>query len=248
MTPKRFINSPAEFTAMPACLHSLLPATSRAGRPPRELAQELPSLILDVAETLFIEHGYAATSMQMIATRARATKRTLYVKVGDKRALFGAVIRRVLAGGQEISRGHDPAAPAAVTLKKVARSMLAVALNPVFIGLRRVVIAEAMRFPELAALMDERTAEGMRPRLALLLSAMAVARGEAPRDESLHAGFLFDMIVAEPLRRATYCLSPLPHEEADRRITAAIELFLKARPLPDLVPAATVQGVPDAGS
>jgi TetR/AcrR family transcriptional regulator, mexJK operon transcriptional repressor len=214
--------------------HQATPGPPRSGRPPRERAQELPALILDVAEALFIEHGYAATSMQMIATRARATKRTLYVKVGDKRALFDAVIRRALAGGQELSRGHDPAAPAEVTLEKVARLMLAVALNPVFIGLRRVVIAEARRFPELAALMEERTAQGMRPRLALLLSAMAVARGEAPADESLDASFFFDMVVAEPLRRATYCLAPLSPEEAGRRVRTAIRFFLKARPLPDL--------------
>lgn len=219
---------------MTACLTRLLSAVPRSGRPTRALAGELPALILDVAEALFIEHGYAATSMQMIATRARATKRTLYVKVGDKRALFEAVIRRALAGGEEIARGHDPAAPAAQTLGKVARLMLAVALNPVFIGLRRVVIAEAMRFPELAALMDERTAQGMRPRLALLLSAMAVARGEAPADESLNASFLFDMIVAEPLRRATYGLPALSADEVERRSEAAIALFLKARPIPDL--------------
>lgn len=247
MTPKRIINLPAEDTAMPACLRNLLSSAPRSGRPPRELADELPTLILDVAEALFIEHGYAATSMQMIATRAGATKRTLYVKVGDKRALFEAVIRRVLAGGQEIGRGHDPSAPAAGALEKVARLMLAVALNPVFIGLRRVVIAEAMRFPELAALMEERTAEGMRPRLALLLSAMAVARGEEPRDESLNASFLFDMIIAEPLRRATYGLSALPPAEMDQRIAAAIALFLKARPLPDLLPATGNQRAPEGG-
>ncbi|WP_445679733.1 TetR/AcrR family transcriptional regulator [Radicibacter daui] len=232
---------------MAACLRNLISAVPRSGRPPRDVADELPALILDVAEALFIEHGYAATSMQMIATRAGATKRTLYVKVGDKRALFEAVIRRVLAGGQEISRGHDPAAPAAETLEKVARLMLAVALNPVFIGLRRVVIAEAMRFPELAALMEERTAQGMRPRLALLLSAMAVARGEAPRDEGLNASFLFDMIIAEPLRRATYCLPALSPADMDQRIAAAIALFLKARPLPDLRPAFAHQGAPEDG-
>lgn len=51
--------------------------------------------LVDVAEELFTEHGYAATSLDTIVAGARVTKGALYHHFSGKQALFEAVLERV---------------------------------------------------------------------------------------------------------------------------------------------------------
>ncbi|MCK5546643.1 MAG: TetR family transcriptional regulator [Rhodospirillaceae bacterium] len=51
--------------------------------------------ILDVATTAFAEKGYEGARMDEIAKDAGVNKATLYYRIGDKDALFGAVLRRI---------------------------------------------------------------------------------------------------------------------------------------------------------
>lgn len=51
-------------------------------------------LILDTAEEVFAEHGYEATRMQDVATRAGVSTRTMYATFGGKGDLFAAVHER----------------------------------------------------------------------------------------------------------------------------------------------------------
>ena len=53
--------------------------------------------LVDVAEELFTEHGYAATSLDAIVSGARVTKGALYHHFSGKQALFEAVFERVEA-------------------------------------------------------------------------------------------------------------------------------------------------------
>lgn len=51
--------------------------------------------LVDVAEALFTEHGYSATSLDAIVAGAEVTKGALYHHFSGKRALFEAVFDRV---------------------------------------------------------------------------------------------------------------------------------------------------------
>ncbi len=51
--------------------------------------------LVDVAEELFTENGYAATSLDAIVAGARVTKGALYHHFSGKQALFEAVFERV---------------------------------------------------------------------------------------------------------------------------------------------------------
>ncbi len=46
-----------------------------------------------VAEQVFAEHGYVETTMQMIASKAGASKETLYRHFQSKEDLFGEIVR-----------------------------------------------------------------------------------------------------------------------------------------------------------
>src|SRR3989337_4398252 len=51
--------------------------------------------LVDVAEDLFTDHGYANASLDMIVAGARVTKGALYHPFSGKQALFEAVFERI---------------------------------------------------------------------------------------------------------------------------------------------------------
>jgi AcrR family transcriptional regulator len=122
----------------------------RVGRPPKEQAEALGDHVVAVADALFIEKGYGATSMATVSARARVGKQTLYRRFPDKAALFREVIRRrvdaMIMTPADGATGRDPLAE----LKKMGRAALDTVLDPEFVRLYRIIIAEALPFPELA--------------------------------------------------------------------------------------------------
>jgi AcrR family transcriptional regulator len=65
----------------------------------RNSAQQTRLAILGAAKRLFIERGYAATSMQAIAQAAGVALDTVYASVGKKPAVFRLLIELALSGG-----------------------------------------------------------------------------------------------------------------------------------------------------
>lgn len=64
---------------------------TRAGRPPDERKYQA---ILDSARKHFADNGYAATSIERIASGAAVSKVTIYNRFGDKAGLLEALVRR----------------------------------------------------------------------------------------------------------------------------------------------------------
>ncbi len=96
--------------------------------------------LVEVAETLFTENGYAATSLDAIVAGAQVTKGALYHHFSGKQALFEAVFERVETDAsktiQKALREHsDPWEKALAGL----RAFLAVVREPRY---RRIVIQE----------------------------------------------------------------------------------------------------------
>lgn len=86
-----------------------VPGTSRRA----QYSASTRRALVDVAEELFTEHGYAAASLDAIVAGADVTKGALYHHYSGKQALFEAVFERVeTAGARQIQaalEGHqDP--------------------------------------------------------------------------------------------------------------------------------------------
>jgi AcrR family transcriptional regulator len=85
-----------------------LPGTSRRA----QYSASTRRALVDAAEGLFTEHGYAATSLDAIVAEARVTKGALYHHYSGKQALFEAVFERVESAGaasiQASLQGQDP--------------------------------------------------------------------------------------------------------------------------------------------
>src|SRR5580658_2141167 len=59
-----------------------------------EYAEATYEALLDSAASCFAEHGFAATSLDQVAKRARVTKGAIYHHFASKRDLFMAVLER----------------------------------------------------------------------------------------------------------------------------------------------------------
>lgn len=57
--------------------------------------------VVEAAEALFLERGYLATTMGDIAAEAGVAVQTLYLALGSKVAILGAVLDRAVAGDDE---------------------------------------------------------------------------------------------------------------------------------------------------
>lgn len=107
--------------------------------------------VLAAAMGLFVELGYASTSMEEVARRAGVAKQTVYNHFGSKKALFEAIVEQIcdeLMTVVNLDASQD-AAPADV-LDDFARRFVELMVEPVSIGLFRLLAAEAHHFPELS--------------------------------------------------------------------------------------------------
>ena len=116
--------------------------------------------ILDAATTVFLRNGYLATTVDEIATRAEVSKPTIYKHFTDKRRLFVEIVVSVV---DEVSDAvHGAVSNLADTdnveldLRELARRQLAMVMQPRIMQLRRLVIGEATRFPDLGRTFHER--------------------------------------------------------------------------------------------
>ena len=153
--------------------------------------------IAAVAESVFLERGYAETTMQLIAERAGASKETLYRHFGCKEALFSEVVRRrsaMMMGGDD----GELSGPPKKALLDLALSMLNFLGGPDSICLYRVVVAEAPREPELGRIFYEQGPGRVISRLSDYL-ARSTRRGELRAlDPDLAARLFLGAVV-------TYC-------------------------------------------
>jgi AcrR family transcriptional regulator len=109
--------------------------------------------ILQGAMQVFLQRGYAGTSMDRVATIANVSKQTIYSHFQDKEGLFTALIERVTIDrlqadvGMEIWEGEPE-----MTLRRLAIAYLKKMGDEEYLALLRVVIGESVKFPELTRL------------------------------------------------------------------------------------------------
>jgi AcrR family transcriptional regulator len=200
----------------------------RGGRPSREAAALLRERILDAATALFLAEGYGATSIERVAQRAQISKRTFYHRFPDKAALFEAVVHRIIEGLRPPAGAplYDEGGLEEV-LRRVARLVLRAALTPIALALNRLMVAEAQRFPELAAIAAR---EGSRAeavgRIAALLEREARAGRLALDRPQFAAAQFLEIVMALPQRRGFGLGQKLTEAELEVWAEDCVNLFL----------------------
>jgi TetR/AcrR family transcriptional regulator, mexJK operon transcriptional repressor len=203
-------------------------APRRGGRPSREAAALLQEKILDVATLLFLAEGFGETTIERVAERARISKRTFYHRFPDKAALFGAVVHRIVdrLRPPDVS-GLFAGGTLEAILKRLARVILLAALDPQALSLHRVIVAEAGRFPALAAAVADRSAsQEAVTRIGDLLRREAGGARVTPEGARFAAAQFLQMIVSLPQRRALGMGVPMSAPELDAWADQTTDLFL----------------------
>ncbi len=204
------------------------PNKRRSGRPSREAAGQLREHILVAATELLLTHGYGATSIEAIARRARVSKRTFYQRFSNKPALMSAVVVRLIESLRPPA--HVPLVEGddlEQILVHLGSLILHAALTPKVLQLHRLIVAESVRFPDLAAAVAR---AGGRQEAVTLISELLprhLPRPARPPVDTVFAAQQFlQMIVSLPQLRALGLGAPMAPAELQAWVRATVALFL----------------------
>ena len=192
--------------------------------------------IIQAATEVFLRHGYLGATTDEVAACASVSKQTLYKHFPDKQQLFAAVILDTTAqvvGGLSAAAADtlDDAQDARKALRALADSLLGGLLRPEFLRLRRLVVAEADRFPEVGKAWFDRGFDR-----ALLVLGEALRR-LADRgllhdlsDPTLAAYQLAGLVMYRPMNQVMFSGTdaPPPAGELGHIADSAVDVFLAA--------------------
>jgi AcrR family transcriptional regulator len=209
---------------------------------PTPEAGSKPALILEAASRLFLEHGYGAVSMDMVARTANVSKATLYAHFRSKDELFAVMVAgeccclHLGLNAPEMDRMDT-----ADALREIGRRFVGLILSPKALAGYRVVMAESARFPELARAFYE---AGPAPALELVSNVLAgwdrCGRLSIP-DPGLAAEQFLGMLRTHFYLRLLLNLdAPPPQAEQNRLVDAAVGLMMRGYASPQA-------GAPETG-
>jgi TetR/AcrR family transcriptional regulator, mexJK operon transcriptional repressor len=192
------------------------------------------SAILDAATAVFLRQGYLGTSMDEVAALAGVSKQTVYKHFADKRRLFTEIVAATVDAAsdpvQAELRDLRDSGDVAADLRDLARRQLTAVMQPRVLQLRRLVIGEAARFPDLGRAFYERGPQRSVAALAGALAGLA-ERGMLRLDDPHVAAQHFNwLIMSAPVNRAMLLGEdgPPPPAELDALVDAGVRAFLAA--------------------
>jgi len=199
------------------------------GRLTARATEELPARLLDAAQTVFTELGYARATMEAIARSAGTTRKTLYARHANKAEVLSALVDRWLSGALSPSWGTAdasavPSNPRAHLLR-LGRELAGLAADAQVAGLNRLIFSEAYRVPELAEVFTrlyERAVDHVGEHLAALQRAGALPRLQ---DSRLDAALFIEMVSSLPRLHAMLG-RPWSRRQTDASMERAVDVFL----------------------
>ncbi len=195
--------------------------------------------VLDAAMMLFVEQGYAFASMEEVARRAGVAKQTVYNHFGSKKALFEAIVEQIcdeLMATVNLDPSHE--APPAVVLEDFACRFVRLMVEPVSIGLFRLLAAEAHRFPELSEAVFRSGPDRVLANLARYLQAQHQAGRLEVSDPALSAEMLMGSLRGNLELKALFSgadkLTAIngDADRLDRYARHCVQMFLTAHAMP----------------
>ena len=190
--------------------------------------------IIQAATEVFVRHGYLGATMDEVAARASVSKQTVYKQFGDKQHLFAEIVLDTTVGvvgrlsGAVASTLQD-AQDVRKALRDLADGFLRGLLRPDVLRLRRLVIAEADRFPEVGAAWFDRGFE--RALVILGESLQRLADRGLLRDlgDPTQAAYQFaGLVMYQPMNQVMFAgTGALPPDDKLGRIAdSAVDVFL----------------------
>jgi TetR/AcrR family transcriptional regulator, mexJK operon transcriptional repressor len=192
--------------------------------------------ILEAATEVFLQHGYLGTSMDAVAARAAVSKQTVYKQFTNKDSLFtevvlGTTVQVVDDLAAAVAASLEDTDDVEASLRELARGFLSGLLRPEVLRLRRLIIAEADRFPEIGRVWFDRGFLGSLASLGQSLQRLADRGLLRELDDPVLAAHQFaGLVMYVPLNQAMFCGPEALPSRADlqRAGDAAVRVFLAA--------------------
>lgn len=190
--------------------------------------------ILDAATEIFLKNGYLGTNMDEIAAVSNVSKQTVYKHFASKEALFVEIVSSMTTQTGDQVHNEAPtlkgASHLADYLTDYALRQLMIVLTPRVMQLRRLVIGEVSRFPDLAKVLYERGPQRAMGILADIFERLA-KDGLLVVDDPMTAASHFNwLIMSQPLNQAMLLgdAGIPPNAELRKHAEEGVRVFLAA--------------------
>jgi TetR/AcrR family transcriptional repressor of mexJK operon len=187
--------------------------------------------LLLAATELFLEKGYDSTSMDDVAAKAAVSKPTVYKYFSDKERLFAEIVRATTSEIDNLMRlvTETMAGQTRVesSLLVLARRFITALMQPRILRLRRLVMANADRFPDVGRSWYEEGFARVLATLATTFQSLADRKLLHVDDPLLAANHFVGLLLWIPINRAMYTGDYRSDpDELEATAVAAVRAFL----------------------
>lgn len=191
--------------------------------------------VLEAAEQAFLAAHYDSVTMDDLAMSSGVSKQTVYAYFGTKEKLFIELVTSMtrLAGDGVHHVAMDPAESSdgiAASLESILSRQLATVLQPRMLQLRRLVIGEVPRFPELARAVFEHGPQRAVVALAQMLADLDARGLLSVPDPAVAASQLNWLVMGAPVNDVMFLGGDaIMSAQAQRdHVEAAVAAFLSS--------------------
>ena len=199
-------------------------------KPPQE-ASAREEEILRAAFDVFTEKGFHGATMLDVASRARASKATLYARYPSKEALFEALMAWATRQGTDAldAIAADETLDPLTALHRLAAQLLALMLQPKKLALFRIAVAEGNRLSAVGRTYSAFTRDHGMERVRAIVTRL-LKQGLIEIDDRAEFGHSFiGLLQGELFTRALLGTIPSPgREEIDRQARRAVTRLMRA--------------------
>lgn len=198
--------------------------SAAAKQPPHSTKREA---ILNAARDLFLEHGFASTSVDAVTVASGVSKPTVYSHFPTKEALLEAVVRAE-AERLDVPIEFQPSGDPRNDLERVAHALMTMALAPETLAWDRMMAGEARRKPDLGRVFFDCGPRRTVIVLTEFFRALAARGGIHIPDPERAADFFFGLVVGLPLLRAQLTGRTDTQKSTEARCREVADRFLRA--------------------
>ena len=187
--------------------------------------------LLLAATEVFLDKGYDGTSMDDVAAKAAVSKPTVYKYFSDKERLFAEIVSATTGQIDGLVRlvaetmANETGVEASLTV--LARRFIDALMQPQVLRLRRLVIANADRFPDVGRSWYEQGFERVLATLASSFQSLADRKLMIGGNPLLAAHHFVGLLLWIPINKAMFTGNHhSTSDELERYAVAAVRAFL----------------------
>jgi len=205
-------------------------AETAVAKPPEE-TRAREEEILQAAFDVFTEKGFHGARMLDVASRARASKTTLYARYPSKEALFEALMAWSTRQGTDAldAIAADETLDPLTALHRLAAQLLALMLQPKKLALFRIAVAEGNRLSAVGRTYSVFTRDHGMERVRTIVARLLKHRLIQIDDRAEFGHSFIGLLQGELFMRALLGMIPSPgREEIDRHARRAVTRLMRA--------------------